>query len=36
LLDPALLRKPDGLHISESRSLTQSPVSPFPLRPERR
>lgn len=36
LLDPTLLRKPDGLHISESRSLTQSPVSPFPLRPERR
>ena len=36
LLDPTLLRKPEGLHISESRSLTQSPVSPFPLRPERR
>lgn len=36
LLDPALLRKPEGLRISESRSLTQSPVSPFPLRPERR
>jgi len=36
LLDPALLRKQDGLRIGESRSLTQSPVSPFPLRPERR
>lgn len=36
LLDPTLLRKQEGLRIGESRSLTQSPVSPFPMRPDRR